>query len=75
MHLEPDFGFVLKLTKREMRIVGLALRAYALADRGTVADRTEAGDLNARILESRKRLLLEELDVVEGSLEKTKDAT
>lgn len=67
MQLHPAFEFTLTLTRAELRIVGLAL-AGRLKDG---KDQEAARGLNESLLEHRRRLLLDELDVVEGAQEKT----
>lgn len=58
-----DPVFTVKLTRAEMRLVGLAL-AGRLKDAKDVA---QAKELNKALLEHRKRLLLEELSLLEGA--------
>lgn len=66
MHVTPAFHVNVSFSRSELRIVGLAL-AGRLVEK---ADLAEAAELNLRLLEHRKRLLQEELVLVEGALGK-----
>lgn len=63
MHLEADPTYVLKLTRKEIRVVGLALAGKLKAQE----DIKLAAELNVRILEARKRVAQEELTYLEGT--------
>lgn len=59
-------GVNVSLDRHELRLIGLGL-CRLLKDK---ADIEAAKNLNQKLLEGRRRVVLEELDLVEGALEK-----
>jgi hypothetical protein len=63
MQLTRKHQYRLDLTQEELRVVGLAL----LGKWESV--KVEASKLNQRLLEERRRIILDELDLIEGAME------
>ncbi len=70
MEVRCEFTFAVRLTRAEMRLVGLGL-AGRLKDKADIA---EAAKLNLLMLEQQKRFLEDERVLVEGAQAKAKES-
>ena len=63
-------SYRIDVSERELRLIGLALSGRLAGKHVLDVDRLEAAELNRRLLEVRRVALVDELDRVNGAIEK-----